>query len=352
MTKVIYRLSISFIIAAFTVMMVFPLQTVYAGALTTPRDYLKRLDPSLVAGEQHQVFFTTLGAVTGGVGVNKVILVFPDADDAKWCYTVGTGDLVITGITDPTGDTETATVLPGTLTGACTQGSGASSYDTITVSGVNDLTATTKYGVRIAEATSTKLGTPLASTTGLITVKTNNGTSDVDTGTLAVDIITDDEIAVSATVNPLLTVELDTNTCALATLDTTNVNKCAIQSTVTTNAGSGYISMAYFNATLTNAASATIPVTTGGNIVAGTEEYGVSTEDTDATIVTWSPASCTTGAATSDATALTTSEQSFAKSAGPVSAEQMTLCHMASITATTDAGVYTSTTTMATTALF
>ena len=324
-----------------------------AATLTTPRDYLSRQQANVSSGIQHEVFFTTYTAVSGGEGTNKVVLVFPDADDGKWCRTAGT-DLVATGIANPTGASESATVLPGTLTAACVQGSGASSYDTITVSGVNDLSATTKYGVRIAQAGSPTglLGTATSAANNIVvSVKTNNGSTDVDTATIALSLISSDQIAVSGTVPPTLTVSLDTNTAALGSLSSSNVNQAGIVQTVTTNAGNGYISQVKYNATLT-AGLNTIPDTTGGTIAAGTSEFGASSSQSGNTIAQWSPTACSTTATTSNATALTTTYQGYAASASAVSSEQATLCFLASMTGTQAAGVYSSTITVITTARF
>lgn len=328
------------------------LQNARAATLTTPRDYLNRQQADVSTGIQHEVFFTATTAVSGGAGVNKVILQFPDGDDGKWCRTVGTGDLTVTGTANPTGGTESATVLPGTLTGACTQGAGASSYDRITVSGVNNLSAATKYGVRIAQNSSTVLGTATAAGNDiLVTVTTNNGTADVDSATLATSLITSDQLSVSATVSPTLTVSLSGTTLALGTLTSSNVSQAGITSTVTTNAGNGYASMVKYNNTLTAGVN-TIPDTTGGTIAAGTSEYGASSSDTGNTIGIWSPTACSTTATTSNATALTTAYQAFSASTAAVSAEATTLCSLASVTGTQAAGVYSSTLTVITTALF
>lgn len=323
-----------------------------AATLTTPRDYLNRIQASVASGVQHEVFFTTATAVSGGAGINKVILVFPDGDDGLWCRTAGT-DLVATGIANPTGNTESATTLPGTLTAACTQGSGASSYDTITVSGVNNLSATTKYGVRIAQAGSPTglLGTAAAANNIKVTVKTNNGTSDVDTSAVAFSLISSDQIAVSATVDPTLSVSFDTNTAALGTLATGFVNQAGVVQTVSTNAANGYVSLVKYNNTLTYGSS-TIADTSGGTIVAGTSEFGASSSQTGNTIGQWSPAACAQTASTSNATALSTSYQDWASSATAVASDTPTLCFLASVSGTQAAGVYTSTITVVTTARY
>ncbi len=140
-----------------------------AGTLARVSDFLNRTVADQIAGTEHQLFFTTATAVSGGSGANRVVVIFPDTDDGQWCRAAGTG--TATGITQPTGGGEAAAALPGSLTVSCSQGSGSSSFDTITVSGVNNLAISTTYGVRVTGGTMA-LGTPAASTTGLVTVRT------------------------------------------------------------------------------------------------------------------------------------------------------------------------------------
>lgn len=320
--------------------------SVSAGTLTTPRDYLNRQIASQTTGIQHEVFFTATNNVSGGAGVNKVTLTFPDSDN--WCATAGS-DLTVTGITNPTGATESASALPGTLSGACAQ----SSQDTVTITGVDNLTGGTKYGVRIADGATAKLGSPVAGNNIKVTITTNNGSTDIDSGTYAVSILSDDQVLVSASIEVTLSVSLDTTSVNLGTLDATNINKGAVVSTVSTSAASGYVSLVKYDNTLTSPASDTIPDTAGGTIVAGaSSEYGVSTSDASNTITQWSPASCTTGATTSNASALTTTFQSFASNTVGATNEATTLCFMATVTATQAPGTYTSTATLVTTGRF
>ncbi len=326
-----------------------PQVTFATGVLTTPRIYLGREQAGLTTGESFQIFFTPATAVSGGAGNNKVILVFTGAN-GTWCNTVGTGDLVVTGIANPTGATESATSLPGaSLTGACTK-----NPDTFTLSGVNNLSGggATKYGVQVVEASSTKIGSASAANDIQVTIKTNNGSADVDTGTLALSTITSDQVAVTATVNPSLTVTLSPTSAALGTLDLTHVNQAGVTSTVTTNASSGYNSSVKYDATLTSG-SDTIGDASGGTIVAGTDsEFGASSSQSGNTIAQWNPTSCSTTTTTSNATALSTSFKTFASGTGPVNAEGTTLCFLAGINVSTKAGSYTSTATVVATAKF
>jgi hypothetical protein len=319
-------------------------QTTGAAALSAARDRLNRQVASQTTGISHTVAFTT-SAVNGTE--NKVVLRFADADDGLWCRTAGTD------VTVGTSTEDSASALPGTLTAACTQGAGASSYDTITVSGVSDLSTATRYGFVVSDGSTAKLGTPGAAASGVITVETQtSGGAAIDSQNIAVDIIANDQVAVSATVDPSISVVLSGNTAALGTLSTSNVNQAGITSQVTTNALNGYTSSALYNNTLRIDGSNDIDDTAGGTIVAGTEEFGASSSDSGNTIGIWSPTSCATTTSTSNATALTTSAQTFASASAPVNAETTTLCLLASISGTTAAGSYSNTVTLVTTAKY
>lgn len=324
-------------------------QSVSGAQLTTARDYLNRQQGSVTSGVQHEVFLTPTTAVSGGVGANKVILVFPDADDTLWCRTAGS--LTVTAITNPTGATETSgTLLPGSLTGACTQGSGGSSYDTFTISGVNNLSAGTNYGVRFVGNTAA-LGTAAAANDIKVTVKTNNGTSDIDSHIISLSLVSSDQITVTANIDQTLSVALSANSASLGTLSATQVNQAGITSTVSTSAANGYVSLVSYDHTLTSGSN-TVDDTAGGTIVAGTEEYGASSSQSGNTIGQWSPTACSTTASTSNATALSTTLQQFASSGSAATNDVTTLCFLASITPTTAAGSYTSTATLVTTSRF
>lgn len=184
-------------IVIFIIAVGFLFQVLYfvkAGDLTNLKDELNRIAQNQTSGIIHTVVFTTENAVSGGVGANSVILIFPDNNDGTWCATAGT-DLVVVGSTE-----DGATALPGTLTARCVKGVGALNYDTIFVEGVDNLAATTKYAVQISDGSTAKLGTPTATTTGVITVKTNNGVVDVDSEIFAVTIIANDQVSVTVTV--------------------------------------------------------------------------------------------------------------------------------------------------------
>jgi hypothetical protein len=187
-----------------------------AATLTVARDYLNHDTENLSTGVTHEIIFTPgSNGVSGGAGLNKIILVFPLADNAKWCRIVG-GDGVVTTTTLH----DAANALPGTSkTVTCTQGNGTTTYDTITISGVDNLTtAGGPYGFRIADGSTEKFGTPANTSTGIVTIKTNNGTIDVDTRNIVVDIITNDTIAISGKVDATMTMAISNTTIGFGSI--------------------------------------------------------------------------------------------------------------------------------------
>ena len=149
-----------------------------------------------------------------------------------------------------------------------------------------------------------------------------------------------------------LTVSLSLNSINLGTLSSTQVNQDGITLTVSTDATNGYSSQVLYDNTLTSAGTDTITDTAGGTIVAGTEEFGASSEKSGFNIGVWSPTACADTGSTSNATALSTSLQTFAGAVSAVTNDTTVLCFLASITGTTEAGAYTNVITIVTTGLF
>jgi hypothetical protein len=272
-------------------------QIVLAATFTLVKDTLNRVKANEVSGITHKVIFTTVGAVSGGAGINKVIIVTPDDDDNKWCRTAGT-DLVATGCTD-----ETSTALPGTLTAKCVVGSGASSYDIITVEAVNDLTATTKYCVDIVQAgtPTALLGTDDTAGSHAMTIKTNNGTVDIDQGDAIIHLVTDDTVVTTATVPASLSFDVvGDETMGFGTLSTTASRwadtaedgepaaTAAHTITAGTNSTGGY-SMTVKGDTLKSTGTPTdtiTAITTEGTLNIGSEEFGLRITSTGGTGIT------------------------------------------------------------------
>lgn len=182
-----------------------------------------------------------------------------------------------------------------------------------------------------------------------------------DSGTLAVPIMTDDQVTVSATVDPSITSSLSGTTCALGTLGVGAINFCSYTNTVNTNASSGYVSTIVENGNLCSPSVAvctnTIDDETGDSDVdEGTEEYGVSSNDTTGTQDVVNSTGCDDSGTSEAATAITGTAKVYADSgdgdAGPVSNAVTTICHSASVAGVTPAGSYSHIVTHITTGTF
>lgn len=145
---------------------------------------------------------------------------FPVADNTDWCATAGT--LTATGVSSSAGDAngtghEIDLVLPGTFTSSCTQGNGTTTGDQITVTGITALTNSNVYGISFVGNTGA-LGTS-SNGSHLVTVSITEG-ANIDTMTFGVQLLTDPDVVVSATVTAAATVtcSLSSNTVALGAL--------------------------------------------------------------------------------------------------------------------------------------
>lgn len=329
------------------------IQFASAATLTTLRNYLNRQQAGVATGIQHEIFFTETSGKAGTD--NEVRIIFPDGDDTEWCRTAGS--LTLTAITDPTGATESATGLLGTLSGTCAQGSGSgsaeSNSDRLLITGVGALSAATKYGVRVTGNTAV-LGTatPAANNVKVVVKTYEDSGTEEDTGTLALSLISDDQVLVTATVDPTLSVQLNANAANLGTLSTTNVNQASVTSTISTNATGGFVSLVKYGATLTSGVNTIPDESGGGTIAAGTSEYGASTDDTTSVDLATTSNSCATGAGPMNATALSTTFKIFASESAAAANDVTTLCFVATTSATQAPGTYTSTATLVTTARF
>lgn len=162
------------------------------------------------------------------------------------------------------------------------------------------------------------------------------------------------EVNISASVDPTLTFELSDTSCALGTMTPSDIKTCQYSTTVSTNAVAGYTSYIKADGEFRKgsdsiAAVADGAVTAGGD-GAGHGEYGVSQTngagglDIDR-LDTPSAGYCTSlndqhALEAGVASALSTSDQSYALSLSPVDGEETTLCHSVGIDAATPAGTY------------
>lgn len=233
--------------------------------------------------------------------------------------------------------------LPGTLVGAATG-------QTVKVTGVTNLSASTAYCYYITagvSTASTALPTTGTANEATIATKTSGSVDDSSVVTLATVSSGDDQVAVSATVNPYFTFTLTANSDALGTLTPTGVSSSTTPSVVdiATNAKNGWIGWvnsanAGLHSTTANKtiASAGTYDGTPSSIASGTEGYGL-----DAHVFTQSS---TSGHGTvtiapeyvgdaSHVGTLSSANNLFASSNGPTDGDTVTLTLRAAISALT-----------------
>lgn len=196
-----------------------------AAALAATYVYLSRIeadiDGSAALLEIVIAIDTSQSIGSGGT----VTLQFPDADDTNWCRTAGA--LTVAGVTASAADQPTTNwaidaVLPtsSSLAAVCAQGSGGSSYDTITISNVGALTAGTTYGVKLTNGSSAGvIGTDDTAGIHTVTLEVKNGAA-IDVSTFDLRLIADDTVVVTATVSAIPSVNcvISSNTADLGTL--------------------------------------------------------------------------------------------------------------------------------------
>ena len=228
-----------------------------------------------------------------------------------------------------------------------------------------DTESDTPNGAVTITITGSHITTPATPGTYTITISTwdlgaDNTWGDTHGETLNADTLKDsgfaalvigtNQVTIFGQVDPTLTLALSANSCGLGTIDSTTVNTCSYDTTVSTNASSGYTAYIKADGLLRNAINDIADVT-DETIDPGIEEYGVATSDTDSVDITAQESSADCGTANGgtdpvNAVALSTSDQSYATADAPVDADVVTLCHSASIMGTTPAGVYAQTVTI------
>lgn len=214
------------VLLSILIVSIYPAFTSKADALSAVYFYLSRIQANIngsSATVEYVLAVDTSQTIPSG---GTVTITFPDNDDANWCRTAGA--LTITAVASSIADLSTTnwaidSALPdsGTaLAAACTQGSGSSSVDTLTISNVGALTAGTTYGVKLANGTAAGvLGTDDTAGEHEITVETKNGTT-IDSGTFKVYLVSNDTVTVSATVSsvPSVNCTISSNSVDLGSL--------------------------------------------------------------------------------------------------------------------------------------
>lgn len=211
MKKIIKRLGYLVLIPLVVIaILLFPVHDSSAATLNAAYIMLTRMQANLTSAANLEMYIAIETASTIPTG-GTMTLEFPDGDDTNWCRTAGS-DLTVAGVTstpaDSGGTYDVDAALPGTLTAGCAQGSGASSVDTITISGLTQLTSGTTYGVKVSNGSIAKIGTSSAGQK-VVTLTVTSGAT-IETKSFGLNLVSDDQVDITATV-----VDVQTVTCSI-----------------------------------------------------------------------------------------------------------------------------------------
>ena len=315
-------------------------QTAEAAALTTLSDTLSTAKISTLAN--HDISFVTpTGVASGGT----IILTFPGSFSVAAGLTFTDIDVLDNG----------ANVTLAAAPSVATWGAVRTSGTVITLT--NGTTAVTAgHTIRI------KIGTNATNqSTGVnqITNDTTTGTKAIavsgtfgDTGSISVQLITDDTVAISATVAQSISFSISSNTIAFGTLDSAAA-RFANTSTgsasdvvahtlaVSTNAPSGY-TVTVQGGTLTSQQNSSNTITAIGASPAassvGTAQFGIYATKSGGVNGTIATPYATASSFGYNATATTSA--TLASGTTPTATETYSLHYLANIAATTAAGTY------------
>lgn len=288
----------TFLIVGFTSFFIF--FSAQAASLTAVYMYYSRIQAGLNGTGGQAVQFVLAVAPAQNMGSGGTITIeYPDAADGTWCR--GAGALGISAVASSEADLaitywDIDSALPNSgtaLAAACTQGSGTSSVDTITITNVGALTAGTTYGVQISSSTGV-LGTNGTAGQHEITVTVESGAT-IDSKTFKISLVSNDSVGVSATVSdaPSVNCSISTNTVNLGTLYPGGAYAIGTH-TISTSATSGYYWAAYgtgdgstdaglYKSTATTYLIASGTTATLDLTVAGSEGFGMTVSDPDST---------------------------------------------------------------------
>lgn len=274
-----------------------------------------------------RLIFTT--SATNGTTVGKVAVTFPAG------FTISATQA--TSVATCPGESGAA-ALPGTLAAV---GAG----QVITISGVTGAANSTAYCVDLTTAAAiTNNVTPGAYSVGVATQ--TSGAVGLDATTVTEFIIGNDQVTISATVNPAFTFTLSGNSDAIPAFSSgTRSLSTGVTVTVATNASKGWIAWVRdANSGLTSAASsntiATSGIGTASHVVnASANDYVLSSIKTTQTGASLTPDAnyVSTGSDNKGGGLDNTKLRPVASETGPASGDVITLKMLASVAATTPA---------------
>lgn len=323
---------------------------VQAGALTSLSDVMSRLSQNTAS---NHTFSFTLAASTIVIQNETITVTFPAAFSATLDgIDCGDIDLLDDGVD------ESLATAPGCAAGATTWGaavgtqvltltapSNASTY----LDGSSVVTIKIGTNATVGETGNTQIVNPATA----VYVIELGGTFG-DTGKVAVAVINDDQVPVSASVNPTISLTVANTTLALGVLDSGTVATSGENNIVVgTNAGNGYtISIKDIgngtNPGLFNTSASKLVASATGTLSGGTEGYGANCNKTSG------DGTCSfANGSTENVTGLTLAGSTFAShSSKPNGNTTFRIRVKAAISASTDAGAYSDTLTIIGTANF
>jgi len=373
MKKINTITSLGVLLALLAVLIGPPLQVAQAAALTSKSDVMSRVkvsSPTDVLSD-HAIQFTTPTGVASG---QTIVITFPSdfdgANDPQGALDVNDVDLFE--------DTTPDAVCDGTAETLVASGATASQWNTV-FSGTENRTLTFTSGgasaiiaagsqvcVKIGEnatggSSNSQYANPTTAGSKTITLSVGSG---ADTGDLVVNILADDQVAVSGTVVETMTFTIDDNSIGFGNLTASNArfangagtgangptSVSAHTMTMATNAASGY-SIRYNGATLISGGNTINVATITGDEdgTPGTEQFAIGfTTNGNATIVS----AYNQVSPTFNYSFVANTETEVISEAVPTATETFSAFYLANITGATEAGSYTTAITYTATANF
>jgi len=339
--------SFGLVLAMLAILVGPPLQVALAAALTAKSDTMS--SSKISTASSHTIKFTT---PTGAAdSTDTIIITFPA--DFDFTSKVISSVTFTHGATTGLENTETLAATPSaTAWGAVFSGT-ANRVFTLTAPtdgvGAAAVAANDKVIITYNNTNSTN---PTTSGSKTISISGTFG----DTGDILVQILTDDQVAVSGTVSESMSFSLGATSVALGTLSTSAVASSSHTVILATNAASGLV-LTYSGVTLTSSGNTITAMSTAAASSVGTEQFGINAKDNATPNVgaecsgTAPIAAAATGYSTADSFKFVTGETIISSAAG-INSTSCTLSYIANIAGATEAGSYTTTLTYTATATF
>lgn len=330
----------------------FPIPIAYAAALTSLSDTLSTVKVSTAAN--NDISFVTPTGVTSG---QTIIVTFP----ATWAINAS---LTFTDV-DVLDDGANVT-LAGAPSGA-TWGVVRTSATILTLTnGTTAVGAGSVIRIKIGTNATNQSTGVFQVTNGSVTGAASNALAITgsfgDTGSISIPLVSDDTVAVTATVPQAITFSVSTSTIAFGTLDSAAARYASSSASgsatdvaahtlaVSTNGETGY-AITVKGATLTFGSSTISAVgVSPGASSAGTEQFGIYATKSGGVNGTIAAPYATASSFGYDATSATST--TFASGTSATATETYSLHYLANIAAITEAGAYSTTLTYVATANF